>query len=207
MVRMFNRLDSTLSSLSKLHAEVDILLGTLTQESIPELTDESTKQLSTFRATMSDIETNRITKLQTVINTARENTTKLGTRIVDVRSRLRAWEEKEMEDDKQRRRRVGFIWGTIAVMLALTVLLLIWGRMNEQLEAREFLAQNWTEIVIEKAANRDHVNGSEIALAELLRSLQEDDFDRTSRLTEKLPGEDSGSEQDDGLLSSIFDEL
>ena len=207
MLQMFNRLDSTLSSLSKLQANASALLSTLTQESIPELTDESTKQLVKFQTTMADIETKRIMGLQTRVSTARESTTKLGNRMADVRSRLRAWEEKEIEDDRRRRRRVGFIWGTMAVMLALTVLLLIWGRMNEHLEAREFLAKNWTEIVIEKEANRSDVDGSDMALAELLRSLQEDDFDRTEQSMDKLPGEDSGTEQDDGLLSSVFDEL
>ena len=156
---------------------------------------------------MSEIETKRITGLQTRVSTARENTTKLGDRMANVRSRLRAWEEKEIEDDKRRRRRVGFIWGTMAVMLALTVLLLIWGRMNEHVEAREFLAKNWTEIVIEKAATQNDANGSEIALADLLRSLQEDDFDRMEHSMDEPPGEDSGTEQDDGLLSSIFDDL
>ena len=206
MLHMFNNLDTTLSSLLSLQRETQALLGVLTPDSIPELTEESTKQLEAFRARITDIESSSIVKLQDQVEASKAKTINLGDRLAKVRGRIRDWEEREAEKNRRRRRTVGFVWGTTGMLIILTVLLLVWGRWNEQLEAREVQPKDWTEIVIQRERERSQSNSSQVGLEELLKSLRNDELHGGSPV-EDVPEDVISAEENDRLLSSIFDEL
>ena len=206
MLHMFNNLNTTLSSLSRLQNETQALLSDLTTDSIPELTEELTEQLEAFRARITGIESSSIVRLQNQVEASREKTTKLGDRLTIVRGRIRDWEEREAQKDRRRRRMVGFVWGSFAILIILTVLLLVWGRWNEQLEARESQPKDWTEIVIQKERERSGSNSSQADLEELLKPLRNDELQDASPVKD-VPEDGTNTEEHDRLLSSIFDEL
>jgi hypothetical protein len=208
MLNMKPQLESSLSSLRELLAHTSTILETLTHETISEIANDSTNQLNTLKSTISYMENERSIELQHRVGKARQQATELGERMEKVKRKIQDWEEREMEEEKRRKRRVGIVWGTIGILILIMVIVIIVGKMSEGLDMQEETKSNWTKVVIEKERNGTTAHGNTTTIEDLLRDIQDDSLSSgVSQPKPQAPKEENPVDIDDDLLSRMFDEL